>query len=564
MDNFFQNETGVWYQPPPTKTKEGEQTDSIWVCSPLDILAITRDHNNENHGKLLRYYDYDKIEHRWPMPMELLAGDGTAYRQILLSGGLQIKEGRQGRDLLNRYIQSAQPQTRMRCVNRLGWYNELYVLPQETIGDLRDEEVVFQANIPLTGHHESKGTLQGWQQQVAKYCVDNSRLCFCVSVGFAAPLLHLLGEENGGFNLRGPSSGGKTTALKVAISVYGGEKMIHSWRATTNGFESIAALHNDSLLCLDELGKLDPKIAGETAYFLVNGCGKQRSEKTGFARKKQTWRLLFLSSGEVGLPDLIKQSGQKVRGGHEVRVVDIPAFTGKHGVFEHLHFEPSGDAFSRMLCANAEKFHGTAGKAFITKFIEDIKKNLKRMNELADEFKNKNRPINADGQVLRVLNRFALVAAAGTLATEMGITGWTEEDAIWASKTCFEAWLDNRGGISAQEGQQICHDIRHYFEKHGDARFSDIDGEFEVIINNRAGYKRRVGDGWHFFVLPESFKQDICSGFDQQIAIATLIEKGWLIPDSEGKSTRAEKLPCAESTTRCYRFDGSKVFSAEI
>lgn len=123
-------------------------------------------------------------------------------------------------------------------------------------------------------HHESKGTLRDWQQHIAKYCVDNSRLCFCVCVGFAAPLLHLLGEENGGFNMRGPSSGGKTTALKVGLSVYGGEKMLHSWKTTTNGLESIAALHNDSLLCLDELGKLEPKIAGETAYFLANG-GRQ-------------------------------------------------------------------------------------------------------------------------------------------------------------------------------------------------------------------------------------------------------------------------------------------------
>jgi putative DNA primase/helicase len=350
MDNFFLNEQGVWFQPAPNSN--GEQPQPIWVCSPLEVLAITRDHNNENHGKLLQFYDYDGMEHRWAMPLELLAGDGTVYRQFLLSGGLQIKEGKLGRDLLSKYIQGSIPKARMRCVGQLGWYKGLYILPQNTIGKCQDEEIVFQAHIPLVEHHESEGTLQEWQEHVAKYCVDNSRLFFCVCVGFAAPLLHLLGEENGGFNLRGPSSGAKTTALKVALSVYGGEKMLHSWRATANGLESMAALHNDCLLCLDELGKLDPKIAGETAYFLINGCGKQRSDKSGFARKKQTWRVLCLSSGEVGLSDLIRQSGQKVRGGQEVRFVDIPAFTGQYGVFEHLHFTHSGDAFSRMLCAN--------------------------------------------------------------------------------------------------------------------------------------------------------------------------------------------------------------------
>ncbi len=562
MDNFFLDEKGVWFAPPPNN--KGEQPNPTWVCSPLEILAITRDHDNENHGKLLRFYDYDQIEHRWPMPLELLAGDGSTYRQVLLSGGLQIKEGKLGRDLLSQYIQSANPKARMRCVNRLGWYNDLYILPNTTIGKPSNEEIVFQAQIPLMGHHEGKGTLQEWQQHISQYCVDNSRLGFCVSTAFAAPLLHLLGEENGGFNLRGPSSGGKTTAMKVGLSVYGGEKMLHSWRATANGLESIAALHNDSLLCLDELGKLEPKIAGEIAYFLVNGCGKQRSDKSGFARKKQTWTLLFLSSGEVGLPDLIRQSGQKVRGGHEVRVVDIPAFTNLHGVFEHLHFMSSGDIFSRMLCANAENYHGTAGKTFIQELVKDIPKNINRIRNLLELFKKENTPPNADGQVLRVLNRFALIAAAGTLAIELGITKWPEEEAMWAAKTCFEAWLQNRGGISAQEGQEILRQVRLYFEQHGDARFSIIGSDDDRTIIKRAGYKKWVDNGLHYYVLSESFKQDICLGFDIQIATAILIEKGWLIPDSEGKNTRAEYLPCSTSTTRCYRFDGSKIFSTEI
>lgn len=249
------------------------------------------------------------------MPLELLASDGATYRQVLLSRGLRLAEGKAGRDLLSRYIQSSTPKERMRCVSRLGWYGQLYILPNEAIGVSPDEDVVFQANMPLADHHDSRGTLQEWQQNVSKYCVDNSRLCFSMSVGFAAPLLHLLGEENGGFNLRDPSSGGKTTALKVALSVYGGEKMLQSWRATSNGLESIAALHNDCLLCLDELGKLEPKIAGEVAYFLVNGGGKQRSDRSGFARKKQMWRVLFLSSGELGLPDLIRQTRSQ-SGGH--------------------------------------------------------------------------------------------------------------------------------------------------------------------------------------------------------------------------------------------------------
>lgn len=73
--------------------------------------------------------------------------------------------------------------------------------------------------------------------------------------------------ESGGFHFRGSSSSGKTTALHLAASVFGQpSRYIRLWRTTANGLEGLAALHNDSLLILDELSQADPKEAGEAAY----------------------------------------------------------------------------------------------------------------------------------------------------------------------------------------------------------------------------------------------------------------------------------------------------------
>lgn len=76
-----------------------------------------------------------------------------------------------------------------------------------------------------------------------------------------------------------------------------------------------------------------------------------------------------------------------------------------------------------MLCANVENYHGTAGRAFLRALIQDLPSNLENLRHSIEHFKQENTPINSDGQVLRVLNRFALVAAAGTLATRLGVTG---------------------------------------------------------------------------------------------------------------------------------------------
>lgn len=561
--SFNLNDKGVWFLPPPSK--EGEQPDAIWICSPLEAVAITRDHNNENFGKLLQFSDPDSVKHSWAIPSEFLAGDGLEYRKILMSLGVEIAEGKKSREYLTRYLQRSNPSLRMRCVTKLGWYENVYVLPNEIIGtSSSNEQIVFQSTNPLGLLYGTKGSLLDWQKNVSYYCSDNSRLGFAVSASFTGPLLHLLDEETGGVHFQGPSSIGKTTLLKIANSVWGPKRMIQTWRATTNGLESVAAHHNDGLLSLDELAQLDPREAGNTAYLLCNGAGKLRANKNGGAKEKHNWRLIFLSTGEISFPDHIRQSGQRVRGGQEVRIIDIPANTEKYGIFDYLHCFPSGDVFSRTLAQNTEAFHGNAGKTFIQFLTQNTEEAVLRTKELCRRFTKENIPPNADGQVLRVLHKFALIASAGSLATEAGITGWENEEAFWAASQCFHTWLKRRGGVSAQEGKEILLQVRRVFDQHANSRFTDIDEKFPSKTINQIGYKKKVEGEWRFFVLPESFKQDICAGFDSELAAKILIEKEWLVPDSEGKSSRPERLPCSERPTRCYHFNGQKMFSYEI
>ena len=72
--------------------------------------------------------------------------------------------------------------------------------------------------------------------------------------------------EGGGFSFEGGSSSGKTTALQVAASVWGGPGHVKSWRVTDNALEGVAALHNDGLLILDEVGQVNARVLSEAAY----------------------------------------------------------------------------------------------------------------------------------------------------------------------------------------------------------------------------------------------------------------------------------------------------------
>lgn len=64
---------------------------------------------------------------------------------------------------------------------------------------------------------------------------------------------------------------------------------------------------------------------------LANEAGKGRATQTALARKVATWRVLFLSDGEVSLANHMEQAGKGTKAGHDVRMAHIAADAG-HGL----------------------------------------------------------------------------------------------------------------------------------------------------------------------------------------------------------------------------------------
>ncbi|MBI4533430.1 MAG: DUF927 domain-containing protein [Candidatus Melainabacteria bacterium] len=530
-----------------TAGDEGEPPKRVWICSPLQVVASTRDKDGNNWGRLLAFSDPDGTKHQWSMPMELLKGSGEDCRATLLNQGLQIAPSTWARNQLGIYLQSTQPQARALCVQSTGWHQKCFVLPNRTLGE-SDEKVLYQSPDITPNVIRPAGTFDEWQMGVSRYCRNNSRLIFCLSTAFAASLLHITGEECGGFNLKGPSSVGKTTLLHVSGSLWGPHDFVRSWRTTSNGLEGIAAMHNDLVLPLDDLAQLDPQEAGLCAYMLGNGHGKGRATKAGGAKRAATWRLLFLSSGELGLSDHVRVAGRRTTAGQEIRLIDIPADAGSGlGVFEHLHGYASGDAFARALKDTTSRYYGTAGPGFVGVVDRNIESIPERVRTLRTEFMGYI-PAGASGQVTRVGGRFALISAAGELATAFGITGWKAGEATQSAVVCFKAWLQARGDVGALEPTQMLSQVRQYLELHGEARFVPLNriGERDDvrIIINRAGFRRTTTTGEsEFLIFPEAFRNEVCKGFDPREVSRLLVQRDFLVCGDDGKKQRLERLP---------------------
>lgn len=538
---FVMRERGLYH-------RGGEDKGDMLLSGPFEVVAETRDATGGSWGVLLAWKDPDGRRHEWAMPRSILAGDGTELRRVFLDGGLFVAPSRTAREMLTAYLASVRVEARAACVDRTGWHGRVYVSATQTYGDTKGEHVILQG-VTAAADSKPRGTLEGWQDEVAALAVGNSRLAFALSAAFAGPLLYLLNAESGGLHFRGASSIGKSSMLNVAASAWGCP--VYNWRATDNAAEALARAANDALLCLDELGQADGRAADAMGYMLSNGAGKARMAKDTSARPVMTWRMVFVSTGEIGLAEKVAEAGRRTRAGQEVRILDIPADAGAGlGAFEALHGSVDGDAFSRRLRLATETHRGHAAHAFLERITTgDLDELATAIRAESDRWKAEHLPAGADGQVQRAAGRFALIAAAGELAATMGVLPWPDGEASRAAAACFTAWIKARGGKGPAEVTEGIAQVRAFLEAHGMSRFepaweTDAAGQpLESRTINRVGFRRKDAlDQWEFYAMAEGFKE-MTKGFNSKELAAELVKAGMLAPASNGKSSKPVKVP---------------------
>ena len=541
-----------------------ETGKATFLASPIKVTACTREQEGDNWGRLIEICTPDNRIEKVIIPMAELAAGGTPLAQVLLALGVRVNPSNAAKDRLALWIQLQTPES-IFVTSRVGWHGKSFVLPEQTIAPPGTDLVLYHGG-RVEHHYRQKGTLQQWIEQIGRLCMGNSRLALAVALAFAGILLRVIEQESGGFHFQGLSSIGKTTLLRIAGSVLGGgEKgFIRSWRATSNGLEAVAELHNDSLLCLDELGQVAPEEAGRVAYMLANGTGKTRMSKEIRVRPSMDWRLVFLSSGEISLADHMMSAGRQVHAGQEVRIISIAADAGKGmGSFENLHGAASPDQFANQLNSSAMAYYGTPSIAFLQRLVLERDRVAGEAKGFLRKFLETYVNERASGEVFRAARRFALVAFAGEYASSLDITGWSEGEATRAAVTCFKSWVDLRGSLGAGDIEAAIVQVRHFLTLHGGSRFETICPDDDTKVErtgarDRVGFRQEISDeepasadqaeesaqnnAYVYYVLPVAFKKELARGFDAVEVAKALRERGHL--DSEnGRFTYQKRLP---------------------
>lgn len=491
--------------------KKGE-IELVHLAGPFEVLGEGRDPEGAGRGVWLGWIDSDDRSHQKFVLRADLVGAGVDWLKALVdcgfSGPVEVRKINKLRQALN----GCKTKIRFTMVRRTGWHGSAFVLPNVTIGGAKGESVRFDGRADIA-RFATKDSLDAWIKKVAVAAANNSRLIFALSVAFSGPIADLLEEESFGFHIYGASSGGKSTALIAAGSVWGGGGplgFVGTWRVTDNGVEGLARAHSGTFLPLDEIGQVDAEAARALAYMLGNGLGKARSDRSGDPKPVTEWRIVTLSTGEIPISAKLEETGRsgrrhRVKAGQLVRLIDIPADAGSgYGLFEDCGGETAA-AFAQRIKANALSCYGSAGQAFvghIAKMLERdavrTKDDLRRQIAEVQERLVSNL-VGVDGQVTRGARHFALVAVAGEIARAALKLRWAEGAIIDASGKCFEAWMSARGGSEAHEIVTAINALREAIELHGQSRFQVLDSteNSDLITSDRPihgllGYKYKV------------------------------------------------------------------------
>jgi len=547
----------------------GEAAPPLWLCGCFDVLGEARAPDGTGWGLWLRWHDAEGRLQTILMPRRLLMVAPGELEAMLVDRGLSVNADPTARLHLRRALAEVKAGTLVTTVTRAGWHAtpdapHAYMLPSgATIGETGEPLVLENPGEEGTFRCATSGTLAGWQSEVAALAVGNPMAGFTVCCAFAGPLLLPAGVVSGGFHLAGGSKAGKTTACQMAATVWGPPGKggpLRDWNSTANAFEAAAEEAGDGLLLLDEIHQTDARAVTRAIYELAGESGKSRLTRDATARKRRTWRTFILSNGEIDVATVAAKAGERLPAGAAVRLPSIP-IEAAGGAWPNLHGAGDIPALMARLHASMRTHHGHATRAFLERLANEWVTDHAGLTAVLDERRERFVGLLGDGadpQSLDVARRFALVAAAGELATAWGVLPWPEGEASRAAEAMLRRWLASRGGVGAAEDTDALERVRAFLAAHGEARFRESmpDGgetpDAGRVPLVRAGFRKGVEGANCWLIFPTVWKTDIFIGADASAGAKALFRAGHLVPGEAGKLPRNERVPGFKGPVRFY------------
>lgn len=389
-----------------------------------------------------------------------------------------------------------------------GWQSRNRFLPGHPGGLVLDIDPSLQS---WANAYTQQGSMQEWIKQMSPHRA-RYKFRFILAASFTAPLLKVLRQRIFFVYNWGGSKGGKTAALKAALSAWGDpERLMVNFNATQVALERMAGFFCDLPLGIDErqLAGSKQEQLEKIVYMLSSGTGRARGSKTGGLQQMQTWRTVCLATGEEPIGQNTSMTGVNTR---MIEVIGGP-------------FDNEADA-SEMHQKSAQNC-GWAGPLFVGYILhvgDDaiIKEYESILNRLKAE---------TEGASTSHLASVAAVATADAMIGRLFFQGESSaetEEAIRMAKSILS-------DISANELPDVNENAVQYIADWIRMNSDAFDGD------GRVRYGSIVEDVAH--VYPTALREALeKAGFSYRKTMKYLSDEGIIQMDKDGKNTILKRV----------------------
>ncbi|EAP3462110.1 DUF927 domain-containing protein [Salmonella enterica] len=520
------------------RTVRGVDIEELVAVCHSDFKIVGWAEHQHSDLRIVRLYDtLRKKPVYFPIPTSLVGfSDGW---KLLQSKGAKVETTPALRSLFARYLledsfflddgQREGKLEKFEVITQTGWTEDLsaYVFADgdaiyaygrdasKTIVDLGQDKKHF------CNTHKA-GTKEGWCKEVAPLLAGNDILTLVVGAALAGPLLELVGARGFGVHLFGGTSKGKTTSMYIANSIYGHpEDRVLPWDMTPFALGHLAAIHNHSLITIDELKQAKAKELARAIYGVFNGRLRVQGDKEGGLKAPIIWNTMMLSTGELTVDQHIRLVlGEDIDAGALVRLLNVP-----YQEPQNLHGFADGQKFAVNLLAICKKHHGAFGRWWVEQVaakqqvvIDQYNQAIKRWDGITQQYK--------QGSFSRVGNHFALIETALILASKhLGMTEATIRDTM---VRLFNNWLS---GFTTDT--EFSHEESNVIQR----GISALQQYHKFAPANLAKHAQEpTGEIWglkdsnFFYFYRDKFNELVAGNMNPTDAAKTLERAGMLIP----------------------------------
>jgi hypothetical protein len=338
-----------------------------------------------------------------------------------------------------------------------GWYDDTILTSHRQYGKGRRFVLDPDSGARVARITFGQGSLEDWQNTVAKTARKSSRLRLTIGATFAALLLRPLNMDSFALNLFGTSSTGKTGGgLYAAGSVAGlfSRNGLPGWSDSISALEQLAVGHRDYVLPLDETGGNESgpipieKKAEDLAFMFGRNRGraldKSHERKVNLSVKE--FRVIALSTSETALKAIAERAAKSRIRGEEVRFIDVPsAEQDSPDIFDDLKLQSgedrtkAGEKLVNALRRDSILNQGFAMDAFLKRLalnpIAAVKKAKFHIGKFEAEI---SLPL-LTGADRRIAANFAVIYAGAALAIEFDVLPWKKKPTLAAIAKCMAA-----------------------------------------------------------------------------------------------------------------------------